>query len=279
MTSGTDEARLARIRTTVLCIWAIVACMTPYPVYARLPEELSVAQGIGRVLLDVDWLRSALWSERTLAVLKWLAVAGCLAAIVAGRRHRRWLMPAVCVLVVALDALTKSITGYVNHAQIAPLAVLVLVTVFDERRDARATLWLVRFALLVPYTFLGFNRLVEGGPGIVFGDALLHYIEQNSAGYSYYGFTLGLRLIEWPLVVVLLKTGFAIMTLLEVLAVGALLSPRFGVFWALAMAGFHLATLPILNILFWENLLLIVVAFGPSALRARPPGGRATTAG
>jgi hypothetical protein len=35
------------------------------------------------------------------------------------------------------------------------------------------------------------------------------------------------------------------------------------------MAGFHLATLLTMNILFWENLLLLLAAFGPARVRLR----------
>jgi len=259
---------LPRIRATVLCIWAVVVLMTPYGNYARLPEELGAGQGIGRLLLDVDWLRGVLWSGRTLTILKWTTVAACLGALVAGRRAR-WLMPLVVALVLTLDAVTKSLTGYANHAQVAPLVVLGLVTLFDDERAERAAVWLVRFALVVPYTFIGLHRLLEGGLALYLGDALPHYIAQNSAGYSYYGFTIGLRLSDGPIVLALLKAGFAIMTLFELLAVCALVWPRFSPVWVIVTAGFHLATLPLMNILFWENLLLLLVAFAPWRAGAR----------
>jgi hypothetical protein len=266
MNAPADPSRLPRIRVTVLGIWAVVAFMTPYATYARLPEELSVGQGIGRALLDIEWVRSLLWSGHVLTVLKWTAVLGCLAQLAAGRR-RPWLMALVFLTVLALDAVTKSLTGYVNHAQIGPLIVLFLVTVFDDdASDARAAVWLVRLALVIPYTFIGLHRLFEGGLEIFLGDALPQYIAQNSAGYSYYGFTVGLRLIEVPQAAALLKAGFAVMTLFELLSVGALAWPRFRPVWLLAMTGFHLATLVTMNILFWENLLLILVAFGPAHL-------------
>jgi hypothetical protein len=192
---GADAAILARIRAAVLCIWIVVVLLTPYGSYAHLPAELGTGLGIGRVLLDVEWLRHLLWSERALTVLQWLAICGAVAQLAAGRRLR-WLMPVVFVTILALDALTKSLTGYVNHAQIAPLVVLLLVTVFGHApAGAREAVWLIRLTLVLPYTFIGLHRLIEGGVEIFLGDALLQYIAQNTAGYSFYGLAWGRGLI------------------------------------------------------------------------------------
>jgi hypothetical protein len=259
---GADAAILARIRAAVLCIWLVVVLMTPYGSYAHLPAELSTGLGLGRVLLDVDWLRQALWSERALTVLKWLAICGLVAQLAAGRRLRG-LMPVVFVTILALDALTKSLTGYVNHAQIAPLVVLLLVTVFGHvPAGAREAVWLIRLALVLPYTFIGLHRLIEGGVEIFLGDALPQYIAQNTAGYSFYSLAWGQRLIALPLAAGLLKAGFAAMTLFELLSPGALVWARFRHVWVAVMAVFHAAILATMNIFFWENLVLLLVAFG-----------------
>jgi hypothetical protein len=259
---GADAAIFARIRAAVLCIWIVVVLLTPYGSYAHLPAELGTGLGIGRVLLDVEWLRHLLWSERALTVLQWLAICGAVAQLAAGRRLR-WLMPVVFVTILALDALTKSLTGYVNHAQIAPLVVLLLVTVFGHApAGAREAVWLIRLTLVLPYTFIGLHRLIEGGVEIFLGDALLQYIAQNTAGYSFYGLAWGRGLIALPLAAALLKAGFAAMTLFELLSPAALVWPRFRRIWVAVMAVFHVAILATMNIFFWENLVLLLVAFG-----------------
>jgi hypothetical protein len=93
--------------------------------------------------------------------------------------------------VVILDAMTKAIGGFANHAKGAPLLMLVVVTAFSiaagasKRGEGRSATVAARddlhaagvvalcsLCLVIPYTYIGLNRLVNGGYEIFTGDAL-----------------------------------------------------------------------------------------------------------
>jgi hypothetical protein len=59
------------------------------------------------------------------------------------------------------------------------------------------------------------------------------------------------------------KAGFLATTILEVSAVAVLVSDRYRLFWLVATTLFHILTLFLMNILFWENVLLLFVTLGP----------------
>jgi hypothetical protein len=123
---------------------------------------------------------------------------------------------------------------------------------------------------VVPYTYIGLHRILEGGLAIFAGDTILDYVRRSSMRYSNYGFTVFLEIITLPWAAAVLKAGFLTTTLFEVASVGVLLSTRFRLAWVGMMVGFHLMTLVAMNLFFWVNLVLIITALGPWPRRPPP---------
>jgi hypothetical protein len=190
-----------------------------------------------------------------------------------------------------LDALTKGINGYANHAQIAPLFMLVLLALHTttrfswsgrprERVDAAALegfVWLAGLLLVVPYTYIGLHRLLQGGGALFQGDAIVDYIRLSTARYSNYGLTMFAGLVDIPWIAGMLKVGFFVTTLFEVTSGAALRWKAYRYTWLIVMVGFHFMTLVAMNIFFWENLILLIAIFGPWP-QARGCGGSALSA-
>jgi hypothetical protein len=279
------------VRMVVLAIWLAILAVTPYGDYARLPDGMIEGYGLGRLLLGAHAVRAFLFSYPVLVGLKWGAMAGCVGAILFPNRAR-WLTPVVLVLVLILDQLTKSLNGFINHGQLAPLFVLLVFGVFggrrylptlgfspegDAPRDPPPTttaggsmalapyvpvVWLAALMIIIPYTFIAINRVLQGGVELFQGDALLDYINLTSRRYSVYGSSVFLQLIQLPWLAAGLKGGYLVTTLFEMASAGVLFSRMFRRIWLLVILPFHFITLFAMNIFFWENMVLILVLFG-----------------
>jgi hypothetical protein len=184
------------------------------------------------------------------------------------------------ITILVLDAVTRAFGGYVNHAQIAPLLLLLLVALYwstpfwsplerqqlkvdsEKSTQHRTFVTLCALALVLPYTYIGLNRLLEGGIEVLTGHAVAVYMWHDSVRYSTYGFEVMPSLLDVPWVLATVKVGFGTTTCLEVCSGFVLFSRTFRLAWVGGMVAFHLMTIVCMNIFFWENLLLIIAVFG-----------------
>ena len=288
--------RASIIRATVFGVWLITIATTPYISYCELPSDMRVFRGFGGL---VWWALLKLGGVSLASVVvqfvKWLGVGLCGLSILWPNRLQL-ATPGAFASILFLDALTKSATGYANHAQLIALVLAAILTCFwrhkfhspldKPRRSAYSSdpyeliIWITALAIVLPYTFIGINRLLEGGIQVLTGDAILDYVRRNSLRDSRFGFTLFVHLTSVPIGAVLLKLGFAVTTAFEVLSVGVFVWPRFRLAWLLIIGTFHIVTLLSMNILFWENAVLIYavvgLGLGPLALGKRESRMRTT---
>ena len=190
--------RISVVRIATVAVWSVIVACTPYEVYSELPRSMARAFGIGKLFADSNATRAFLLNAEVLIALKYSALA--LGAItLTWPRRCTWVAWAHCLLVVILDATTKSIGAYANHGQEVALLALVTFAVFNRRpylswieviRSHRVRvdtapasddwpdglLWILRVLVVLPYTFIGLNRLMRGGTDLFLGDALLYCI-------------------------------------------------------------------------------------------------------
>jgi hypothetical protein len=67
----------------------------------------------------------------------------------------------------------------------------------------------------------------------------------------------------------ILSAGFAVITLVEILSPFCLLSRTFRRIWLVSMLAFHVLTLLLMQIFFWENVVLILVLMTGLLVRRR----------
>jgi len=86
--------------------------------------------------------------------------------------------------------------------------------------------------------------------------------------------SVGLKVLDHPWLEVPLAVGMLVTTIAEILSPVALVNQRFRWVWLAVIAGFHVSTLFLMNIFFWENLILVAVLFTPlpALLRAQKAG-------
>jgi hypothetical protein len=283
-----DEPAL-NVRRVVLLIWATILVLTPYERLAALPPLTFDDVGVLAPFVGQPLGSSALVRHD---VLLFLRVSGLLALGIAacarGRAVRCASHSVAFASVLVLDSVAKSVGGYVNHAQAVPLIVLGIVTAgeaFDamdwlwrsdanERRTRRPRVrstpqlvaWASGVTIVIAYTFTGVNRIVSGGGAVLGGEAILTQMVLASHQYSAFGFHVAPHVVDTAWGRWLLQAGLAGVTLLEVAAAGVFCSDRFRKLWLVSMSAFHVSTLVLMNILFWENLLLMWAVFGRKAV-------------
>ena len=273
------------VRLAVLTIWLTITCVTPYPAYAQFPDATFSPYGIGR-LLEFLITPKILRTSFFLTVAKWSGIILLLLAICTQKRQWAFTVAAF-VSVLVLDAVTKALGGFVNHGQAAPLFVLLVFALFgrspfltlgellvwfrrrpgrqDRSIDYDGALWLARLGIIVPYTYIGLNRLVTGGTEVFTGDSILYYVGGTSHAFATLPWWLDFRHYPW-----VLKSGFACVTAFEALSAFTLLSTRFRVLWLVVITSLHVGTVFLMNILFWENIILTAVLFAVGTPRLRP---------
>lgn len=279
---GAPEA-LGTARIAVFGAWLVWVLTLPVERLASVPRELMSPVGLLH-LVPEPWLGTVL-STTSLVVLR-AALGILLFAVVLGVRPYRPLALAACVALFAYDSLIKSYQAYSNHAQFGILFAAFILALFPaadamsinggriERRPEmyRAPMVAAALVLCLTYTFVGARRLAAGGVSIFLNDALPTYLAIRSLEKAEFGFDLGLIAMTSETAAAALKLGFFAVTVAELLSPLCLLDRRMRYAWLAVIVPFHVATLFTMNLLFWENLLLIAVFMTglPYALVPRP---------
>lgn len=269
---GTAESLgLLRIIVFGLCLGYVL--YVPLTQLAALPPD--VFQPPGLIKLLPEGILSVVLTAPGLAVLKFVTAALLLAALLGLRPFRGWALPAVAAFVV-FEGVLKGHGTFINHAQFGILYLGLLLAFFPAadrfsvqgrpKTDAPDALYragpiCAGFVLTLPYAVLGIRRIAENGSFIFLDDTILNYLTWQSINPSAYGFTYGLIHYEYAWIGLVFKAGFALVTLLEVVAPLILFMPRFRWIWLLVMVPFHVSTLFTMNIFFWENCILLLALF------------------
>jgi len=282
--------RLAAARIAVFGVWFAIIAMTPVTKFTLLPAEVIAPAGIMRMLP----MEALLASESTLIALKVTGLALTLACVLGVRPWRPIALTAV-LLILWHDGAMKSIQGYANHAQAAVLltaVVLALAPAADAlsicRRRAGPNGWryggpmLLSAAIVATtYVLIGSRRAVQVGVAVFADGSIERWLAARSQQYGPYDFDLGLAVLDLPFAEVLVVTGMLVVTVFEVLSLLSLRSARFRAIWLVVIVSFHIATLLLMNIFFWENLVLLSVLLTgsidrlPDARRRLRPQGNA----
>lgn len=268
---GASADRLAVVRIAVFGIWFVIIATTPVSNYTLLPPELVEPAGIMRLLP----MEALLASEPLLIGLKVAGLVLTLACMLGVRPWRPIALAAV-LMIVWHDGAMKSVQGYVNHAQIVAMYVAVILAVSpaaDARsiyrvRTVRDGPWTYGGPLLVSafvtattYSFIGVRRLTVGGAEVFTDGSVERWVAARSQQHAAYSFDVGLDAIEVPGVALLLSLGMVLVTVAEASFLLVLRFPRFATWWLVVLVPFHLVTVVLLTIPFWENLVLLLVLF------------------
>jgi hypothetical protein len=128
--------------------------------------------------------------------------------------------------------------------------------------------------LCFSYCLVGFNRVSLGGLRVFTGDTMEVWAIDASLRAYYFNTNIGWHIPEWPLVVLMLKLGLPVITLFEMTAPLCLVSSHFRWIFIPVMLSFHLLSLVVMNIFFFDDMLLYLLLIDwsrryPSLSRSR----------
>jgi len=113
--------------------------------------------------------------------------------------------------------------------------------------------------LCLSYCLVGLNRTVAGGARVFTGDTMEAWcIDASLRGY-YFNTNIGWHIPEWPLLVLMLRSGLPVITLFEITAPLCLASSHYRWIFIPTMLSFHLLSLVFMNIFFFDDMLLYLL--------------------
>jgi hypothetical protein len=158
------------------------------------------------------------------------------------------------------------------------LALFAWADAFQRRIDraappnASAPLVTIVALLGLTYCLVGLNRVFVSFPVFTGNSMEIWTIDASLRAY-YFDTEIGWHLPEWPVVVLFLRLGLPVITLFEITAPLCLLSPHYRRVFIPVMLSFHLLSLVLMNIFFFDDMLLYLLLVDWSkkfpALRAR----------
>lgn len=271
MHRGVRAEHLAVVRIVVFAVWFAIIAATSTGSFHLLPEELLDPRGFARLLP----LEAVFWTPWLAGVAKALTLLGCLACLLGVRPHGV-VATATVSLIFLHDAVLKSLGGYSNHAQSGLLMVAALVAAFPAadalsvsgRRSADRSPWLYRTPLVasalliaLTYSFIGTRRLFVGGGEVFTDGSIERWAVGRTLEYSWYDLDVGLMVLDQRWLVPVLVGGMAVATVFEIVSPLVIRYRKLLPYWLAVIVPFHLATAVSMNILFWENLILILFLF------------------
>lgn len=296
--SDAGARALAVLRIVVFGLWAsLVANAPPLALAAEVPRELFTPPGVLALLPDGFW--DAFFQPVLLTTFSGGLLVLTLAAA-AGVGPWRLIGPAAFAGILLFDGTQKGFGGFINHAQFGLIYGALLVALspaadalrlggnrgrpVPARPPGAYRFPLIGTALLlsVAYSLIGLHRVAVGGLEVFTGSALPGYVALRTFEYASYNMQWSLAVLAHAPLVWILKAGFAVTTVFEILSPLALLYRRFRWVWLAVIVPFHFGTIVTMNIAFWENLVLIAVLFGGVGAglgHARARGGTWQAAG
>jgi len=271
-----NKYTLAYLRVAVFSMCFVYVLSSPISNLAYLPAELFEQAGLLRIL-PLEFLIS---SPVYLQAFRFLLLV-LIALVILGPPLYLPLAVVTTGSLFIFDGLIKGFAHYHNHAQFSMLYTALILSVFPaanafslyshvtKRADKSITTpqiayqtgaFLIAFFISLPYLFMGARRFSQGFE-IFTSDQILRFLAVQSLSPSEYGFQFVLLFLDYPLFALLASLGFFVVTVLELLTPVIIISRLFRVFWLLIMIPFHIVTLFTMNILFWENVVLLLLVF------------------
>lgn len=265
---------LAITRIFVLLIWFVKILLLDLVSIGYIPNELF--HPFGMMKLVPSEAISFLTLPGTLIVIKWSTlVLILLAGLGAGRRKT---LVATALILTLIFGLTKGFGGHVNHRELVLLYVTYLLTVmpcfdaFALRRGKTATtktvdpniyassMQVICGLVVLNYFFVGLARVCVGFPGVFEPQVMYDWVLSRNVRPNPAGSTWGLSFLSNDIGRVLLAVALPISTLIELACPICLWCGRkIRILFVVALISFHAGIFIMMNILFVENIALLLL--------------------
>jgi hypothetical protein len=278
---------LAGLRVLVFGLWLVKTALAPNTPLAELPAALFDPPGLTSLLPATVW--ETLLSPIGSRLLQGVTVAAVAAAVIGLGRNAVALT--ACALLAVNEAVPRGF-GKMHHTDLVLLhaaIVLSLFRAFDaltwRRRQAlapapagsySAPIVLVQLLFCLSYFQVAVYRLVHAGGAVFTPQTMEYWVVWNTRLYDLWPWQWGLAVAANPSGRALLVVGFVAVTIYELASPLAIVWRPFRWWFIVATVLFHLQSLALMKIVFWENCLLL--AFFVDWDRPRILVGRSSTA-
>lgn len=247
------------LRCLVFGMWAAKFAVDPLQELAGLPQSAYwPPTPLSWLSRETDLL---MVSYGALLALRLAGIASALACLSSGLLRSA---APICCLLATIDQATLRGFGHVNHAEILLLlaSYVFCLSAWTSQKGQHPEPLLITLLMLVTYMLTGIHRVAVGGLEVFASDSIVFWSIENASRISAFNFGGGVWLGDHPVFWLPMKVSFAAITLIEILGPLALLSSSFRRFYLVAMVGFHIGVALTMNIIFWENAVLLVVLLG-----------------
>lgn len=275
VTDGWDRSarQLGLLRIVLFGSWLVLLSMTRLDLLAGMPRDALRPTGLA-LFLPLDLLLE----QSLILVGIQVATMGACAAAMAGLRPWRLIGGSAALLVLVTDGLMKAIGWYDNHAQFALVVGAVVLAASPAsdglslgRRQAPvdadhtpvygAPMFAIGLLMTTAYALVAARRVADGGFEVFLDHSMRDWSIARSLEDHHYPWDFGLVLLEHSWILPVVAVGFVLTTLFELASPLALAHRRFRFAWLAVLVPFHVGTLVLMGIFFWENLLLLLVLF------------------
>lgn len=290
------------LRVWVFGLWLVELLIHPLGVLGEIPVSLLDPVGVLRAVPGDAW--GPLLQPELLTALWVATLALCLLSVVG-----LWAKPTLLltsVLLTVHQGLLRSFS-FVNHAELSLLLgayVLTLFALFGPRPPRRsvgeattpgagsAPLVTLAFLIALTYSLVALTRFANGRLDIFLSDSMTYWLVSRSHRGNLLTTAFGHLALTHLWLRPVMKGAFFVTTVVELLAPLALVLRWFRYVFLAFVIAFHVIVALFMNILFIEDLFLLVVfldyrktiapllarlrRFGDAALsRVRPPAAAA----
>lgn len=253
----------------VFGFWFVQLAFSPVDSIAALPMVLYEPVGFLRAVPNaaVAWWLSA----PAIYYFKAAIMASCAAVIFT--IFPRFSAVVACAGLTVYLGLLRGFGGHVSHGDMVMVYAAYLLALFrladaqlSAKKPPRISLSGVPIvgvlvALLFTYSLTGLFRLMHGAVETFTSGSLTFWAMRNSYQYVDPLWGWGRQLPNQPVWAAVLNAGFPLVTLFEALAPLCLVSSRFRWVFVAVMLPFHLLAWIVMEIFFWEHLLLYGLLF------------------
>lgn len=280
---ATPEA-LRLVRRLVFATWFLRVALKPLRQVALIPGSLF--EPVGPMALLPAPLEHLFHGAAFLYGLQ-IATLLAIGLVIAGIALRP-AMVAACVLMSLYHFMWRGFAGHMDHESVLILLAGYLLTLFAladawaDRRGERPApgaptragipLTAILAVLCLAYMMVGIFRAVRGAPEVFTSNSLTFWALRNAYETAEPAWGWGKYVVQYPWLGFMLNGGFPVITLFELSAPMALFSRRYRQIFLLVMVPFHLLSLFVLDVFFWENMVLYVLFFelGRRAIQKEP---------
>ncbi|MFT4175547.1 MAG: hypothetical protein QM627_02720 [Luteolibacter sp.] len=285
-----SAASLGFARFGIFAVWAVIVATTDVRGLAMLPDFLYSPTGILRIF-GKGFAEHC--TPGVMGAFQWL-LCGWLVVLALGIRPYRWVAWGGVIGLLLFESWVKSYSSFINHGQLGILYAAIGLALFPAgdawvlfrfrevipKKPSRyaSGMAFTAFVCALAYAFVGIRRLALG-PEVMWDDSLPRWVVSRTLEPMGYGFVWGLDVVRTSVLLWMLKVGFVVTTVFEVISPWVLFHDRLRRCWLAVMVPFHLLTLLTMNIFFWENLVLVMIYFTGISYVWVPRVHRALTGG